>query len=110
MKVEDSMGSLREFEMNLKQRKREKYITLKTVHEEEDYSDDYNNDELAQLTKNFRKFLKKVGKSSKFDFSFSITFIGKNSFRSSKFSNNKKRSQCKECERYGYIQSECATT
>ena len=53
MKVEDLMGSLRTFEMTLKQRKREKSISLKTVHEEEDSSKDDNDDELAMLTKNF---------------------------------------------------------
>ena len=62
MKVEDLMGSLRAFEMTLKQRKREKRIALKTMHEEEDFSEEDNNDELPLLKKNFKKFLKKVGK------------------------------------------------
>ena len=57
MKVEDLMGSLHTFEITLKQRKREKSIALKTVHEEEDSSEEDNDDELALLTKNFKKFL-----------------------------------------------------
>ena len=58
MKVEDLMGSLRAFEMTLKQRKKEKSITLKTMHEEEHSSEEEDEDELALLTKNFKKFLK----------------------------------------------------
>ena len=57
-----------------------------------------------------KKFLKKVGKSSKPGSSFPKTFKGKNSSKNSNFSNNKKRIQCKECKRYGHIQSECANT
>ena len=63
MKVEDLMGSFHTFEITLKQRKREKSIALKTVHEEEDSSEEDNDDELALLTKNFKKFLENVGKS-----------------------------------------------
>ena len=65
MKVEDLMGSLCAFEMTLKQRKKEKSIAFKIVHQDEDSNDDDNEDELALLTKNFKKLLKKVGKSSK---------------------------------------------
>ena len=53
MKVKDLMGSLRAFEMTLKQRKKEKSITLKTVHEEEDYNKWGDDDELALITKIF---------------------------------------------------------
>ena len=60
MKFEDLMGFLRVFEMTLKQRKREKSIALKTVHEEEDSSEEDNADELALLTKKFKNFFKKV--------------------------------------------------
>ena len=63
MKVEDLMGSLHIFEMTLKQRKRKKFIALKTVHEEVDSSEEDNEDEFALLTKNFKKFLKNVSKS-----------------------------------------------
>ena len=59
MKVKDLMGSLRTFEMTLKQRIKEKSIALKTMHEEEDSSEEDDEDELALLTKNFKKFLKK---------------------------------------------------
>ena len=79
MKVEDVMESLHAFKMNLKQRKRKKSIAFKLVKEksEEENSDDNNDDELALLTKNVKKFLKKVDKSSKSDSSYSKTTKGK---------------------------------
>ena len=113
MKVEDLLGSPRAFEMNLKQREKEKSITLKLVQgksEEEDSDDEDNNDELALLTKNFKKFLKKVGKSSKSGPSYPRTFKSKKSSKITDFSNNKKKIQYRECEGYGYIQSKCAST
>ena len=108
MKVEDLMDSLRAFEMTLKQRKKKKSIALKTVQEDEDSSEEDNDDERALITKNFKKFLKKVGKSSMSSLLFSNTFKGINSAKNSDFSNNKKRIQCTKCEGYGHIQSECA--
>ena len=78
MKVEDLMGSLRTFEMILKQRKNEKSIALKTMYEEKDSGEKDDEDKLALLTKNFKKFLKKVGNSSKSSPSFPKTFKGKN--------------------------------
>ena len=53
------MGSLRAFEITLKQRKKEKSIALKTLNEEEHSSEEDDEDEVALLTKNFKKFLKK---------------------------------------------------
>ena len=53
IKVEDLMGSLRAFEIALKQRKKEKSIALKTVHEEEDSSEEDDDDEIALLKMNF---------------------------------------------------------
>ena len=85
-------------------------MLLKIMHEEEESIEEDNEDEPTLLTKNIKKFLKKVGKSSKCDSPFLITFKGKNSSRNSYFSNNKKRIQCKECEGFGHIQSECANT
>ena len=85
-------------------------MRMKTVHEEKDSSEEENDDELAQRTKNFKKFLKKMGKSSKSSSSLPNTFKGKNSSKNSNFSNNKKMIQCRECESYGHIQSECANT
>ena len=64
---------------------REKYISLKIVQEEEDSSEEDNDDELTLLTKNLKKFLNKVGKSSKSCSSFPNTFKGKNSSKKLRF-------------------------
>ena len=97
---------------DIKAKKKEKFIALKIVHEEEDSSEEDNEDELALLTKKFEKFFKKLGKSSKSGSSFSNTFKGKNSStpKNSVFPNNEKRIQWKECEGFGLIQFECANT
>ena len=73
------------------------------MHEEEDSSEEDNDDKLALLAKNFKNFLKKVGNSSKSGSSFSKTIKGKNSFKTTDISNNKKMIQCRECEGYGHI-------
>ena len=78
------------------------------LQEEKDSNEEDNDDELALLTKNFKKFLKKVSNSSKSSSLFSKTFKGKNSSKTSDFSNNKKMIQFRECEGYGHIQYECA--
>ena len=96
--------------MSLKQRKKEKSIALKTMDEEEDSSEEDNDEELVLLTKNFKKFLKKVGKSSKSSSSFPNTFKGQNSSKNLDFTNNMKRVQCRECESFRHIQSKYANT
>ena len=112
MKVDDLMGSLHAFEMTLKQRKKEKSTALKMVHEEEFSSEEDDDDELALLTKNFKKFLKKVGKPSKSSSSFPRATKSKNPLVPKRFdfSNNKKGIQCRECEGFSHIQFECANT
>ena len=63
------------------------------MHEEEHSSEEDDDDKLALLTKNYKKFLKKVGKSFKPGSSFPKMFKGKSpsSSKNSNFSNNKKR-------------------
>lgn len=59
------MGSLCAFRMNLKKKKKEKTIAFKSAQEKAevvDSNEDDDGDELALLTKNFYKFLKKAGK------------------------------------------------
>ena len=83
------------------------------MHEEEHSSEEDNDDnELALLTKNFKISLKKVGKPSKSSCSFPRVAKGKNPSVPKKFdfSNNKKGIQCRECEGFSHIQSECANT
>ena len=111
MKVEELMGSLQTFELNQQIRQKEKpsapkekSVALKSSKIKDSEEDD-GDDELALLTKNFQKYMKKIGNK-------------RSSFKSSKgnqFSrpfenNNKKGVQCRECEGFGHIQSECANT
>ena len=65
MRLDELMGSLQTFELNLKMNKKEKSIAFQADHH--DYSDEGNdsndNDEsLVLLTKNFNRFLKKMNK------------------------------------------------
>ena len=65
MRLDELMGSLQMFELNLKMNKKEKSIAFQAGHH--DYSDEGNdsndNDEsLVLLTKNFNRFLKKMNK------------------------------------------------
>ena len=105
MKVDNLMGSLRSFEITLKKINKDKPIALKIVHEEEHTSEKDDGDELVLLTKNFKKFLKKVGKPSKSSSSFPKTIKDKNPSvpKIFDFSNNKKRIQCREYEGFGHI-------
>ena len=67
IKVEELMGSLRTFELNQQIRQKgkteeikEKSIALKSSKENKESSDD-EDDEMALLTKNFQKYIKKLG-------------------------------------------------
>ena len=82
------------------------------MHEEEHSSEEDDEDELALLTKNSKKFLKKVGKSSKFGHSFPKKSKGKNpsAHKILIFLIIKKRIKCKECEGFGHIHFECTNT
>ncbi|XP_062099439.1 uncharacterized protein LOC133805313 isoform X2 [Humulus lupulus] len=112
LKVEELMGSLRTFELNQNIRHQEKpidvndkSIALKSSKEKMESSDEEDDDEMILLSKNFKKFMRKIGNK-------------KNMFKSSKGNNfskpfvstNKKGIQCRECECFGHIQSECANT
>ena len=106
IKVEELMGSLRTFELNQQIRQKgkteeikEKSIALKSSKEKKESSDD----EMALLTKNFQKYIKKLGNKK------AIFKNPKGNF-SKPFETNKKGIQCRECEGFGHIQSECANT
>ncbi|XP_062094317.1 uncharacterized protein LOC133800375 [Humulus lupulus] len=111
MKVEELMGSLRTFELNQQIRQKgkpnalkEKSVALKSS-KKKDSDENDGEDEMALLTKNFQKYIKKIGNK-------------KPTFKSSKgnhfskhFDNSNKRGiQWRECEGFGHIQSECANT
>lgn len=77
MKVEEFMGSLKTFELNLKQKKKEKSIAFKAGQNHLDSGGDDDN-EFALLNKNFYKFLKKMGKQYKSTLKGSNSTKGKN--------------------------------
>ncbi|XP_062118771.1 uncharacterized protein LOC133832443 [Humulus lupulus] len=80
-----------------------KVLHLKLM--KKDVSDDEKDDEMALLTRNFQKFMKKVGNKNNF------SKAPKGNTSSKPFvSNNKKGIQCRECDGYGHIQSKCANT
>ena len=105
------MGSLHAFEMNLKQRKKEKTIAFKSAQEKAKNTESHRDDEeyqLILLTKNFHKFLKKAGKQTKYGVFVSkaskvkiisniLIFLTRNVFNI-------------KCKGYGHIQSECTNT
>ncbi|XP_062075658.1 uncharacterized protein LOC133779758 [Humulus lupulus] len=112
MKVEELMVSLGTFELNqqIKQKgkpnpsiEKSKGIAFKVY--EKDVYDDGKDDEMTLITRNFQKFMKKVGNKK----NFSKTPKGNTSSKPF-VSNNKKGIKCRECEGYRHIQSKCANT
>ena len=61
--MDELMGSLKTFNLNLVQRKSKKSIAFKTMQEAEDESEK-EDDAYALLFKNFNKFFEKMGKKT----------------------------------------------
>ncbi|KAL5764699.1 hypothetical protein ACOSQ2_017293 [Xanthoceras sorbifolium] len=105
MRVDELIGSLQTFELNLKSTKNQKGIALKSAsYESEDAEDD--GEELAFIAIKLKNFFK--GKRT------DGGFKGANSKRDylpRKNNNDKGKSkgvQCYECQGFGHIASECA--
>ena len=65
MRLDELMGSLQTFELNLKMNKKDKSIAFQANHHEssnEGNDSDDNDESLVLLTKNFNRFLKKMNK------------------------------------------------
>ena len=66
MRLDELMGSLQTFELNLKMNKKDKSIAFQTDHHHESSDESNNSDDndesLVLLTKKFNKFLKKMNK------------------------------------------------
>ncbi|KAK2421589.1 gag-protease polyprotein [Trifolium repens] len=119
MKVEELVGSLQTFEMNLSEQteKKSKGIAFKSSadHEEEDYDldEDFSND-LALIGRQFNKLLRKMDRRPKKNYTNIQTDTNKQGSTSSKAKTDEKPSQgkgvqCHECEGYGHIRTECGT-
>ncbi|XP_012850949.1 PREDICTED: uncharacterized protein LOC105970659 [Erythranthe guttata] len=124
LKLDELMGKLLAQELNHGENHREKSREKKIAFQEEtSYATPQNSstqedeqtveESLALLSKNFGKFLKKIGKRG------NLPSTGKpvnfqNSRRNSNQDNSEeskpRRIQCRECEGFGHIQSECANT
>ncbi|XP_012840836.1 PREDICTED: uncharacterized protein LOC105961139 [Erythranthe guttata] len=124
LKLDELMGKLLAQELNHGENHREKPREKKIAFQAEtSYATPQNSstqedeqtveETLALLSKNFGKFLKKIGKRG------NLPNTGKpvnfqNSRRNSNQDNSEeskpRRIQCRECEGFGHIQSECANT
>ncbi|MQL90267.1 hypothetical protein Taro_022854 [Colocasia esculenta] len=121
MKLDELIGSLMTYEINLKRKETEvnprKSITLKASNkssssskkeaqkesDESESSSDSENDEMAMLTRQFKKFLKFKKKGSG-----NFKTFQKKDF-SNKFDSNKKSDMivCYECKKPGHMRGEC---
>ena len=88
MKIE-LMGSLQTFELNLRQKKKDKSIALKST-QDESLDLEENDNDVALLTKHFNKFLKKMEKRPKESPKATKPPKGKNPFKPNVFANKNK--------------------
>ncbi|XP_024164336.1 uncharacterized protein LOC112171370 [Rosa chinensis] len=118
--LDELVGNLKTFESKRRKGKKEKTIALSPLKKEEDLSD-FNLEEFALLTKQFKKFLKSARSlpSSSRNFS-SSTYSKRNQnddvsndkySKSSKFLQKKsfgEKPKCFECQGYGHLAADCA--
>ncbi|XP_068315001.1 uncharacterized protein [Pyrus communis] len=123
-KLEQLIGSLQTYELELPDSKKMKGIALKTVKEEESDGsiEDLSEDELVELTMQIRRFLKSqnfkgreqrtnLGLNSKNFRSLDVSHDkASRSSRTSEHRSSNSKVQCHECQGYGHIASECANT
>ncbi|KAL5804537.1 hypothetical protein ACOSQ3_031337 [Xanthoceras sorbifolium] len=103
MIVDELVGSLQTFELNLKQSKKQKRIALKSTSHE---SEDADGEELAYVARKLKKFF--IGRRT--DGGFKGANV-KRDYLPKMFDNNKGKSkgvQCYEFQGFGHIASECA--
>ncbi|XP_050160387.1 uncharacterized protein LOC126633898 [Malus sylvestris] len=123
-KLEQLIGSLQTYELELPDSKKMKSIAFKAVKEEESDGsiEDLSEDELVELTMQIRRFLKSQnskgreqrtnsGSNSKNFHSLDVSHDkASRSSRNSEHKSSNNRVQCHECQGYGHIASECANT
>ena len=113
MSLKELMGSLQTFELNLKMNKKEKSIAFQVEkHESSDEGNVSDDEFMVLLTQSFNRYLKRMNKKK----------ISQGSGKMNQFQRKKKTTnpvetkksgkgiQCRECEGFGHIQSECANT
>ncbi|KAM0995716.1 hypothetical protein ACFX2C_005812 [Malus domestica] len=123
-KLEQLIGSLQTYELELPDSKKMKSIALKAIKEEESDGsiEDLSEDELVELTMQIRRFLKSQnskgreqrtnsGSNSKNFRSLDVSHNkASRSSRTSEHRSSNNRVQCHECQGYKHIASECANT
>ena len=97
MKLEELIGSLRTFEMNLQEGKKEKKNIGITFQADTVEATDFE-ESMVLLSKNLNEAVKRFRKKNR------------NNIGGSVASAQNKGVQCRECEGYGHIQAECANT
>ncbi|XP_057779449.1 uncharacterized protein LOC130998029 [Salvia miltiorrhiza] len=112
MKLEELIGSLRTFEMNLKSEKSGEKKCIAFAAESRSSKLDMANFDTDDLVKSFALFTKKFGKAFN---RFKKKRGTQNDFNNSNHMQSEKNSsmtsiQCYECHGFGHIQSECANT
>jgi len=113
MKLDELMGSLRTFEMNLDENNEEKKEKSIAFQAEVDYDDE---EDLAQsitkLSKKFNKVMKKVNRKNENSRNGNSSNFQKNksAANNTELKTKNRGIQCRECDGYGHIQSECANT
>ena len=104
MKIDELIGSLQTFKLNLRQKKKDQSIGFKST-QEEILDLEKDDDDSALLTKNFSKCLKNMGKRPKSGPKATKPPKGKNSFKPNVFANKYKGVQYKECNGFGHIKN-----
>ncbi|XP_034199396.1 uncharacterized protein LOC117614627 [Prunus dulcis] len=122
MKVRELIGSLQTYEMKHLAPKKNKSVALKVVDKEdgEHQSEEFNGEEFAYLSRQFKKFFKYQNSRSHDSRNHSginskvkhgdYTDGNVKSRRFTEKKTTKERVKCYECEGYGHISSECANT
>ncbi|XP_040368255.1 uncharacterized protein LOC121050897 [Rosa chinensis] len=118
--LDELVGNLKTFESKRRKGQKEKSIALSTMKKEEDPSD-FNLEEFALLTKQFKKFLKSGRSPSSSSRNFSGSTSSKRNqnddvsndkySKSSKFFQKKsfgEKPKCFECQGYGHLAADCA--
>ena len=113
MSLKELMGSLQTFELNLKMNKKEKSIDFQAQkHESSDEGNVSDDESVVLLTQSFNRYLKSMNKKKTFQGSGKMNQFQRNKKTSNPVETKKsgRGIQCRECEGFRHIQSECANT
>ena len=120
--VDELVGSLQSYELDLPKTSMSKSMTLKSVDDVDGngFDDNLSSTEIAYLTKNFRNFLRNNNRRArsknnveprnfKRNEPTKVNNTDKSKEKVSQTSNNSLSQQCFGCQAYGHVKSECPT-